>query len=97
MSVYTTEYVGIFLKRPAEVLDYTINWDDGWLASGDSISTSTWSVDTGITQNSESETTTTTTVTLSGGSLGDWYEAENTVATAQGRTGVRTILIQMTG
>jgi len=42
-----------FLKDPDAVLDYGFDWSD-WLADGETISTSTWTVETGITKDSDS-------------------------------------------
>jgi len=80
-------------KDPGEVLDYGFDWSE-WL-NGDTIITSTWTVPTGITQNSETETTTTTTIWLSGGSFGQRYTIKNTITTAGGRTGVRSRIVVM--
>ncbi len=78
-------------KDPEAILDYGFNWSD-WL-DADTIDTSTWSVDTGLTIDSESETTLITTVWLSGGTPGKKYKAVNTITTAGGRTDERTLLV----
>jgi len=95
-----------YTKDPADVLDYILNYasedgtndgsdsDDGFL-QGDTISTSTWSIETGLTEDSESETTKTATVWLSGGTDGDTYKATNTIVTAGGRTKVMAITIKV--
>ena len=80
-----------FIKDPNAVLDYTVDWEE-WLDT-DTISTSTWSVPSGITQDSESESTTTTTIWLSGGTDGFVYACKNTIVTTNGRTEERTIWI----
>lgn len=87
-------------KRAAEVKDYGIDWSDRLLVNGvagDTISTSTWVVETGITKASDSATTTTTTVWLSGGTEGVEYTLTNRVVTAQGRTHERSFLVTITG
>lgn len=81
----------LFYKRAAGVLDYTENWAT-WLGS-DTISTSTWVAETGITIDSETETDTTAIVWLSGGTVGNVYTVTNTIITAAGRTQTRTILV----
>lgn len=81
------------LKDPAAVLDYGINWAT-WL-NGDTISTSTWTVPTGITQASESETTTVATIWLSGGTAGEDYLVTNKITTNGGRTDERTIRVSV--
>ncbi len=77
-------------KDPDSVLDYAINWGTNWLGS-DTISTSVWSADSGITIDSESETATVATVWLTGGSTGTTYKVRNRIVTAGGRTDDRTI------
>jgi hypothetical protein len=88
-----------WIKDPSEDLDYGIDWDkNDWLSSvSDTISSSTWAVDSGITVGTDakapSNTTTTTTLWLSGGTAGNTYKAVNTIVTAGGRTGQRTLTI----
>jgi hypothetical protein len=82
-----------FIKDPNAVLDYMWDWS-AWLASGDTISTSTVTIASGdVVKNSESHTTTTVTAWLSAGT--DTTEAQVTarVVTAQGRTDDRTITL----
>ena len=79
------------LKDPQATLDYSVEWSQ-WL-DGDTISTSSWTVTTGLNNTSESTTTTKATVWLSGGSIGGVYSAVNTITTATGRTDERTITI----
>ena len=80
-----------FLKDSDAVKDYAIDWSP-WLA-GDTITTSTWIVPTGITKNSDTHTTTGTTIWLSSGTDGTDYNLVNRVVTAGGRTEDRTITI----
>jgi hypothetical protein len=81
-----------FTKDPSAVLDYTIDWED-WLCTGDTISTSTWTVPTGITEDSDTNTTTTATIWLSGGSDGVMYTVVNRIVTAKSRTDDRSLEI----
>jgi len=81
----------LFTKDPDAVLDYQIDWL-AWLGS-DTIATSTWTVGTGITKDSDTNTTTTATIWLSGGTVGTSYSATNRIVTALGRTDERTIQI----
>jgi len=87
------ELLATYNKDPTEVLDYTIDWET--LLDGDTIATSEWAVDTGITQDSESETTTKAIIWLSGGTAGKQYTCTNTIVTAGGRTRVRSIAINV--
>jgi len=71
-------------KDPDEILDYQVDWI---LRLGtDTISTSTWTVPTGITKTTDTKTNTATTIWLSGGTIGVSYELTNRVVTAGGRT-----------
>jgi hypothetical protein len=80
-----------FVKDPSAVVDYQVNWA-AWLGV-DTISTSTWTVPTGITQNSATNTTTTATIWLSGGTAGTTYTLVNRIVTAAGRTDERSIRV----
>ena len=87
-------YRGIQIEKdPDAVLDYQMDWST-WLDT-DTISTSTWDVPTGLTEDSETETTTTTTVWISGGTAGTTYTVTNEIVTAAGRTDSRSILIKV--
>lgn len=80
-----------FEKDPDAVLDYTVDWST-WLGS-DTISTSGWTVDSGLTTVTSANTTTTATVWVSGGTLDHTYSLTNTIVTAGNRTDERTIRI----
>lgn len=84
-----------FVKDPEAILDYGFDWNL-WLA-GDTIDTSAWVVDSGLTivPGSDVHDTTTTTVFLSGGVERQKYKLTNTITTAAGRTDERTILIRV--
>ena len=82
-----------FVKDPQDVLDYQIDWSD-WLDT-DTISTSAWVVQTGLTKDSSSNTTTTATVWLSGGTNGNQYVLTNTITTANGRTVERSFIVKV--
>ena len=87
------ELLATYNKDPAEVLDYTIDWST--LLESDTISTSEWALDEGLTKDSDSKTDTTTTVWVSGGTLGNQYTCTNTIVTAGERTRVRSISINV--
>ena len=82
----------VFLKDPDAVLDYSIDWSQ-WLPTLDTISTSNWTVPTGITEDSSSNSATIATIMLSGGTLNNDYELVNRIVTAGGRTQDQTIRI----
>ena len=84
----------LFVKDPDSVLDYKVDWSS-WLGT-DTISTSRWVVQSGITEDSDSNDTTSATSWLSGGTEGSTYTVTNRIDTAGGRTADRTfkVLVQ---
>jgi hypothetical protein len=84
-----------FYKDPNAVLDYVIDWTT-WLGS-DTISSSTWTVPTGITQVQATNTTKLATIWLSGGTAGELYTLTNRIVTTGGRTEDRSITIAVRG
>ena len=83
-----------FVKDPGEVKDYAIDWT-AHLADGETITTSTWVVATGLTKDSDSATTTVATIWLSGGSEGTEYRVTNHVVTDQGREFERSFTVNV--
>lgn len=82
-----------FTKSVPGVLDYEIDYTS-WL-DGDTISTSAWTADTGITVDSDANTTTSTTVVLSGGTAGYTYRLINQITTAGGLTDRRSFRVRV--
>lgn len=80
-------------KDPDAILDYRINWQD-WLGP-DTIETSEWIADAGLTVVFSSNTIHVTTVWLSGGVAGNRYKVVNRITTAMGRTDDRTLNVQV--
>ena len=68
-------------KAPSKPLDFMQDWSS-WLSTGDTIATSTWTVETGLTVDSETNTTTTATVIISGGVAGTTYKITNSIVSA---------------
>lgn len=85
----------IFTKDPDAVLDYGFDWGTNWLATGETIATSTWVVPTGITEDSATKTTLTTTIWLSGGTVNTTYEFTNRIITSAGRTDDRSFKVRI--
>ena len=82
----------VYIKDPDAVLDYTSSWAS-WLDTGETISTSTFTVATGITIDSQSNGTTSGTVWLSGGTAGTNYSIRHRITTSAGRTDDRTFIV----
>ena len=85
------------VKYKDEVLDYVMDYTKYLSNSGsDTISTSSWTEDSGgITIDSDTNTTKKATVWLSGGTDGNTYVVENTIVTAAGRTVKRALNIHV--
>lgn len=84
-----------YLKDPAEVKDYGIDWS-ALLADTETITTSTWTVPTGITAPATPTTAPTATVAtiwLSGGTAGTSYRITNHVLTSEGREFERSFTV----
>lgn len=81
-----------YTKDPDDVLDYTRSWS-AFLATGETITTSTWIVPTGITKDSDTNNSTSATIWLSGGTDGTEYELTNRIVTSAGRQVDRTFRI----
>lgn len=82
----------IFTKTPEALLDFSFDWSQ-WLdtASTEVISTSSWTVPSGITQyGGATKTNTTTTVWLQGGSTGKSYVVKNIITTSDANSSSRT-------
>jgi len=79
-------------KDPDEVLDYVVDWTKP--LAGDVISTSTWTVPTGVSKGVDMFDDSTTTIWLSGGSAGENYALINRITTAAGRTREQTCTLK---
>ncbi len=82
------------LKDPSAVLDYVFDWTE-WLATGETITDHTITVDTGLTKDSSTEDTGKVTVWLSGGTAGINYKVACKITTTAGRTDERTMWIKV--
>lgn len=71
--------LGSITKDPADIRTYSIDWS-AWLGT-DTISTSTFSVPTGLTSVSTSNTTTVSSCKISGGTNGHDYTVSCTIVT----------------
>ncbi len=83
-------------KDPQAVLDYQLDYSN-YLASGDHISTSTVTVDSGITLDSDSlhNNGKLVTINLSGGTAGTVYTVKNTIVTNDNRTAVKRFRVKV--
>ena len=83
----------LFKSKPSDVLDYKFDWASE--LGNDTISTSEWSVDAGMTIDSDSNNDNSATVWLSGGVSGSVYNAVNKITTANARTINRSLAIRV--
>lgn len=72
-------------KDPDELLDYALEWSNV-LEDGETISTSTWTVPTGLTDSAASISGTQTRIWFSSGTAGVTYAVTNKITTSEGRT-----------
>lgn len=82
------------IKDPDAVLDYPFDWSE-WLAPGETIVTSDFTVSAGISVDSSSFTLSSATVWLSGGSPGTPYLVTNRITTSGSRTDDRSITVKV--
>ncbi len=82
-------------KDPDEVLDYTLDWSARLESDGDTISSVSWLIPSGITSPTQSNTDTTATAWVSGGTAGEEYEFRCRVVTAGGRTMDETVKLKI--
>lgn len=91
--------MSVYIKDPAAVVDYTVDWSAGYL-DGDSLADSSFSIEPGesggLSVDAQAHDATTASVTLSGGITGHVYRVTNRVTTAGGRTDERSLTIRVT-
>jgi len=84
------------VKHSSDVVDFKFDYTAlGWLETGEVITSSTWVVPVGITQDSETQDSTTATIWVSGGTDGVDYLCTNTIITDGGRTKVISFYVQV--
>lgn len=81
-------------KTPDEEKDFGIDWRK-WIATGVTISTSTWEVPSGITKEADSISGLYTLIRLSGGTAGTTYTLINEVLTSAGELLERAIEVRV--
>lgn len=91
----------IWRKAPTDIEAYTITWRGSnpnveyALEDAETIATSSWTLEAGITEDSSSNDTTTTTIFIAGGTEGTRYKVTNTVTTSAGRTLARSVYVHV--
>jgi len=83
-----------FIKDPDAVLDYYFDWTD-WLDDGETISSRTVTVQSGLTKASDAESGGIVVAWLSGGTVGTTYTVACKVVTSDGRTDERSMHIKV--
>jgi hypothetical protein len=85
------------VKDPNEVLDYKFDWDTNYLETGETISSATVIVESGITKDSDAITDSDRTVTvwLSGGTADNEYTVTCQIETSLSRTAERSMFIRV--
>lgn len=80
-----------YRKDPDSRKDYRVDWSAE--LDDDTISSSEWTVPTGLTSDLDTSDDTNAVVWLEGGTLGTEYEVTNSIVTAAGRELDQTIVI----
>ena len=82
-------------KDPGDITNWTFDYSAEMAALGnDTIATSSWVLDSSLTEVAESNTNTTATVKISGGTEGTRVECTNTITTTtSSETFERTVLL----
>ena len=83
-----------FIKDPSAVLDYVFDWS-AWLTTGETISTHTVTVTTGITVASSAISGGNVIAWLSGGTDGTVYYVTCRIVTSASRTDERTVTVHV--
>lgn len=83
-----------FLKDPDAVLDYGFDWSE-WLQTGETLSSATWTVPSGITKNSQSISNTVSLAWLSGGTANTDYILQCKITTSESRVDERSMTIRV--
>jgi hypothetical protein len=93
--------MAIYAKDPDAILDYGFDWSE-WLASGETIVTSSWIVpddDTSpsmaLVKTSDSHDDSSTAIWLASGLPGETYQVTNRIVTSLGRRDDRSITIRI--
>jgi len=84
----------LFIKDPDAKLDYGFDWTN-WLADGETVITSNWTVPVGITKESEANDGYQTVAWLSGGTLETEYTVTNSIVTSAGREEDRSFRVKI--
>lgn len=79
-------------KDPDATVKFTVDWSD-FLADGETINTSAFTLDSGITSPSNSNDTTTASVYIAGGSVGSRYNVRNRITTSASQTNDYTFTV----
>ena len=79
-----------FIKDPADTRRVIVNWSD-WLGDGVNISSSAWTVATGVTEANDTNSSTTATNYFSGGTLGQTYTIKNTITTDESPARIKSV------
>lgn len=87
------------LKDPQAVLDYRVDWGADYLAAGELLAASAWSVAPdeagGVSITGSDFDATSSTVNAAGGIAGRLYALVNRITTSAGRIDERSILLRV--
>lgn len=81
----------VFEMSPSAILDFGFNWAE-WLGS-DTIATSNWTADAGVTPGAGAKTASLTYVIITAGAVAGVYDVTNSIVTSAGKADSRTFRI----
>lgn len=88
----------VFVKDPAALVDYEVEWGD-WLAANETLTASSWSVEPveagGLAVAMQSGIGSARRASVSGGVRGHLYRLTNHITTSAGRTDERSLAIRI--
>lgn len=91
--------MNFLLKDPSSSLDYEMDWGEDYLAQGDLIAQSDWTVspvhDGGLAVVASTHDGASAQVTVTGGAAGTVYRLANNVVTASGRLDTRSLTLRV--
>lgn len=85
--------LGSRVKDTADHKTLTVNWAAYLTSIGDTMSTVTWTVPSGLTVDAESSTATLANIRISGGTFGETYELANVLTATNGE--VKRVVIEV--
>ena len=95
MPLNTTPVCMTFPKDPQATTDYSVDWTAPLTAAADTIKTSSWTTDPGVSIAKSTYQGYVVTAFVSGGTIGSSYSITNTITTPAGRTLAQNFIVKV--